>query len=264
MISNTVVVLLRDLLPLFILLAYLFALDEFHTFDKKWVIRTFIITLVSVSFFYFSFELIAESFDGRGYEFASSIMLIAFFLSFGCATIIKAPSMCSIRNGLIILGVVTLTTLKATEFLVYFGVFIQHSGNLIRVILGFLMGLLICISFHLLYRFFLKELVAHGKQKIVYLLWFTFLTGQIIQIPERLSQVNLIDMGQPLFNLSHFVQDNSEYGHVLNALFGYESSPSIVFILVYLFGLTSLFFAAFISSRLVATNAAKLMPEVGR
>jgi high-affinity iron transporter len=250
------------MLPLFILLAYLYALDEVHTYDKKWRVRAIVGSLISVSLFYFGFEIIAESFEGRGYEFTSSIMLVLFFLSFGSATIMNAPSMNSIRNGLILLGVVTLTTLKATEFLVYFGAFVRSSGNVINVILGLLMGLLICISFHLLYRFFLRELVAHSKQQIVYLLWFSFLTGQVIQIPERLSQINLIDMGQPLFNLSHFVPDNSEYGHVLNALFGYESSPSLVFITVYLLGLINLVFAAFISSRLVATKASELMPEV--
>ena len=262
MISNTVVVLLRDLLPLFILFAYLFALDMLNRFDKKWVIRTFFAVLGSVSVLYLNFETIAELFDGRGYEFVSSLIFLIFFLSFGSATIIKAPSMHAIRNGLMMLGIVALTTLKATEFLVYFGAFVHYGGSFFSMFLGFLIGLSICISFLLLYLFFVQELVSRHKQKTVYLLWFTFITGQITHIPERMSQINLIDAGQPLFNLSYIVQDNSEYGHVLNALFGYESSPSLVFIIVYLFSVMTLVFAAFISTRLATTKPSDMLPEV--
>lgn len=264
MISNTVVVLLRDLLPLFILFAYLFSLDVFCAFGKKWTGIITVSILSSLALFYVSFEMIAESFDGRGYELFSSMMFIAFFLCFVCVTFIQSSALNLLRNVLIAIGIVTLTTLKGTEFLVYFGVFIQQGDDLFSIFIGFLMGISICISFHLLYRFFLQELVRHNRQSIVYLMWFSFLTGQIIQIPERLSQVNLIEIGTPLLNLSQFVQDHSEYGHVLNALFGYESSPSAVFIVVYLCCMTSLILGWFLSSKQWAANPSRTLKEANK
>ncbi|MFC3094009.1 hypothetical protein DRW07_11050 [Alteromonas sediminis] len=251
MISNTVVVLLRDMLPLFILIAYLSSIGVMQSLDKKWLKLTLFAAVTSVVAFYFNFELIAESFEGRGYEIVSSLILCLFFICCASVSIFSGMLPSTYQKWLLAVGIVLLVTLKATEFMVYFGVFIQQSGDLISICLGFLMGISICISFHLLYRFFLTELIAHNKIKTVYMLWFAFITGQIVQIPERLSQVDIIDLGKPLFNLSEFVRDSSEYGHVLNALLGYESSPTTTFIGAYLCS----FFLLLVISGAAARNA---------
>lgn len=262
MISNTVVVLLRDLLPLFILFSYLSALQTFRTQWRNGLQLTAISACVSVSLFYFSFEYITESADGTGYEILSSVMLMIFWLSAATATIFH-PHLPQTRvNALVVIGSGLLITLKTTEFLIYFGVLVQNSANILAVVLGFLMGIAICISFYLLFRFFLTELLSKNKQKVAYLLWFTFLTGQVVQIPERLSQINLINLGSPVFQLGNIVQDSSEYGHVLHVLTGYESSPSFAYLCLYGSCMLVLTLAGALSSRIPAPPSSLLSSEV--
>lgn len=235
MISNTVIVFLRDLLPIFILYAYISAMPQKPTQKMSLVWLTAIVTGILTTLMLNSFiEVISERFDGAGIEVLYSAALAIMWLSLSTATLWPNKRHSTVISPLMLIGIVVLITLKGAEFLIYFGVFIQTSDNLPSIFVGCVIGIGICISFSLLLKFLLSETLQTGAYWLFSLLWFAFLAGQFSEIIGLLSQVDYLSLSPPLFNLSLYVNDASEYGHVLNALLGYESSPSLTFIEFYL------------------------------
>lgn len=235
MISNTVIVFLRDILPIFILYSYISAmsLKPLQNASFVWA-KLSMLGILTTLILYFFIEVISESFEGAGIEVFYSAALAVMWLSFSIATLLSNKHENAMLSFLLSIGIVVFITLKGAGFLIYFGVSGQTSGNLLAVFLGCVIGIGICISFSLLLKFLLAEIAQSRSNWLVSLLWFAFLAGQFSQVIGLLSQVDYISDGPPVLAMNAYINDASEYGHVLNALMGYESSPSLAFIGFYL------------------------------
>lgn len=235
MISNTVIVLLRDVLPIFILYSYISAIPLKPMQNASFVwIKLSMLGLLATLILYSFIEVISERFDGAGIEVFYSAALALVWLSLSIASLFPSKRYKALNSILVVVGIVVFITLKGAGFLIYFGVFGKTSDNLLSVFLGCVIGIGICISFSVLLKFLLSEALQSGAYWLFSLLWFAFLAGQFSEIIGLLSQVDYISVGPPLFTMNSYINDASEYGHVLNALLGYESSPSLAFIGFYL------------------------------
>lgn len=225
MIITTVIVFLRDLLPIFILFCYLSVFFE-HQKIKLSLLSFIALTAIASTFALFMMaEVITEWFEGAGLELTFVILLGLFYLSGVYLSVFKNKH---INQSKIVLFVCTSTfiALKGAGFLVFFSVTEQHADSLQNVLLGCIVGLGICISFSALFRFLLIEIKQSQYKWLVTIFWSAFLSGQTSEIVSLLSQVDIISVGAPLFDTSNWIKDSSEYGHILNALLGYESSPT--------------------------------------
>lgn len=238
MISNTVIIFLRDLLPIFILFAYLSTMSRHTSKNLKFWVLSIIIGMILMLVAYICIEPIGQSFDGAGLELFNVGLLILTYVSLVSASLLprKAGQQHTVKL-LFMLGIATMVSLKGSQFLLYYGVYGHHFDNLYPIILGCTIGLGICASFAALMRFVLSEIYHSSQPWIFQIFWFAFLSGHLSQSIGYLSQVDLLSLGAPLINIDYLIQDSSEYGHVLHALLGYESSPSATFIGTYLVGL---------------------------
>jgi high-affinity iron transporter len=246
MIITTVVLFLRDLLPVFILFCYLTVFFE----PKKWFKSVGIVALmlgvIGTLFFFVIAEVISEWFEGAGIELLRVLLIfITYLCLFFSDSLIttyqvlpKHTGSCKkIANfilGIFIVGITAFIILKGSAFLIFFDVYLQQKDSLVNILIGCFVGLGICISFSALFTFLLIELKQNKLRIIVSVLWCLFLAGQLSHVIAYLSQVDIVVIESPMFNLEHYVKDSSEYGHILKALFGYESSPSKTFIWVYI------------------------------
>nr|WP_136250903.1 hypothetical protein [Ningiella ruwaisensis] len=235
MISNTVVIFLRDLLPIFILFAYISNMPiNTNLFSHFWKKLISVGTVVATLLIYVTTEYISEIFEGRGIELSSAAALIFVWLSLVLITVFTQFLTSGLRALLLGISLVLFTAIQSAEFLIYFGVFAQYSDNLPSILIACILGLGICISFTVLLRFILSELLLSGRSVFFYGLWFAFLAGQVSQVIGLLSQVDIIDDAPALFSLQALISNASEYGHALHALIGYESSPNVRLIGLYL------------------------------
>ena len=259
MLINTVILFLRDLLPLFILFCYL-KLEHSYIFNNLNYLLITLISGVLFSFYFFSIAMFAsELFEGAGHEILTVILLVLGYLSFVISTLLSNSSKkaSSLLLILLFIGINSFMAVKGSAFLIFFDVYLQQSVKWSNLIIGFIIGLGICISFSALFLFILKEIKQMNHFKLIPVLWYLFLAGQVSQIMPHLSQVDLLPFGGSIIDFSYLVKDSSEYGHILNALFGYESSPSLYFLIIYLMA----FSIPFASSFLITSKTKKRVSE---
>ena len=251
MIINTVIVFLRDLLPIFILFSYLTVLFEHKVLNISFWIKSMILSILLTAILFTFAEFIANWFEGAGLEIINTLLLVITYSAFVLLNILPSnKNTSSMRfHILAFLGIASFIAFKGIEFLVFFSVHAHQEEKLYGIIIGCILGIGICISFSTLFRFLLRELRESRYPFIFLFIWYCFLAGQFSQITLFLSQVDLLSLGYPVINISNLVKDSSEYGHILNALIGYESSPTLGFIMTYLLALITPLLITFIISK---------------
>lgn len=260
MISNTVILFLRDFLPIFVLFCYLTILFGSKNLSSSYWFKSIFFGVMLTILFFVTAELISDLYEGAGLEIAHASLLV---IAFNCLLLshLLYPNPNNIGIGFTVfffVGVGSFIALKGTEFLIFFSVYEQQEEQLFNIAIGCVVGLAICISFSALYRFFLQELFESKYKWIFSLGWYLFLAGQFSQITSFLSQVDIISVDAPIFDLSPFVKDSSEYGHILNALVGYESSPTKGFFTTYIIALLFPFMVQFLIKLLCSASSKKV------
>jgi high-affinity iron transporter len=232
MLINTAILFLRECLPLFLMFAYLLAIMP-KLFTRTWRNIALVLTCLVVPFSFFTLaQGISESFAGQGAEFMVIALLLVHLFCFLLATTQLVND--RVRVILVFLGVISFFTLKGSSLIFYLDIYTQQTMNWQPLLVGALIGMGICISVLVLLRFMLTELIAHRQTHWVIGLWVLFLVGNTAEISHVLLQINALDWGaNTLIDISAFVDDSAEYGYLLNALVGFESSPSVLFVVLY-------------------------------
>jgi high-affinity iron transporter len=232
MIITTVILFLKDLLPIFVLFCYLSVFFEKQKITLAFMSLIALGGILSTFALFTMAEVISDLFEGAGLELTFVILLFLFYVS-GVYFSLRETSPIARNKVMLFICITTFIAIEGAGFLVFFSVTEQHTGSLQNVLLGCIVGLGICSSFSALFRFLLSELKQSRYEWVFTLLWSAFLAGQASKITSLLSQVDIISTGAPLFDASRWVEDSSEYGHILNALFGYESSPTLAMSITY-------------------------------
>ena len=191
-----------------------------------------------------------ELWEGIGIEVIQSIelLLIYFFLvfSYSSTAVKKHPSVTQLY--LILSAIVIFIVLNASVFIVFLDSYITNTDSIKNIIAGLAIGLGICLSFSSLFLFLLFWLNKKDYYLVTYSLWAFFITGQVSQVINLMQQVDIIKSSEALWDSSTIVEDKSEYGHLLNSLFGYEARPSFELIALYLGSLLVFYLYFFIST----------------
>ncbi len=256
MIINTVIVCLRDLLPIFIMYCYLSVFLRQVATPTKLLVKTMLFGLAGTFLLFVIAEPVSALFEGAGLELmhVSLLLMVYVLLVIGGLLISQNPRVKTKYLFLYCLGIGGFVAVKSTGFVIFFNVYVQQFDNWIPLAIGCLVGFGICVSFSLLFRFLLTELTSFRNKQFVLFCWYAFLAGQFSQVVSMLSQVDLLTVGQPIFNLEWLIQDSSEYGHILNALVGYESSPSKPYVVVYLLALITPFLLNLITDYFISKS----------
>jgi high-affinity iron transporter len=212
--------------------AYLLAIMP-KLFTHTWLNIALLLTCSVVPFSFFTLaQGISESFAGQGAEFMIITLLLVHLFCFLLATTQFVNE--RVRLILVLLGVSSFFTLKGSSLIFYLDIYTQQTVNWQPLLVGGLIGMGICISVLVLLRFVLTELIAHRQTHWVIGLWVLFIVGNTAEISHVLLQINALDWGaNTFFDISAFVDDSAEYGYLLNALVGFESSPSVLFVVLY-------------------------------
>ena len=248
MLINTVILFLKDLLPIFILFCLLKVTNANVVISKKVISIIVSLSIVGVIATFKLLPSMGEMWDGTGIEVIQTIevLLVYVFLVFSYSNVAVSKYSSVKQLYLISSAIVIFITLNASIFIVFLDSYISSSESIKHIIAGLAIGLGICLSFSFLMYFLLVWLNKKQHYLVTYTFWAFFLTGQVSQIINLLQQVDIIQSSAALWDSSTLVEDSSEYGHLLNTLFGYEARPSSEFIMVYLVSLLVIYSYFFI------------------
>lgn len=238
MLINTVILFLRDALPILVLIAYLLA--HLPT-SKSWLLISLVASAILSLIYNSQIHTIEQWFDGTGIEL---LIWLSQLLVYLLAVILAAEltfSRCSKRYIVYwIAGLMTCLTIvsKGSNFILYFEGYLHQSNVLQSMLLGTFLGLGICLSLAVL-----LYLTAHWlKQQFglwaTWLLILVYATGQLVNALPLLVQVDLIDASSTAWSSQSVLSDEFEFGHLFNVLFGYQATPSIFQVIVYVFALS--------------------------
>jgi len=237
MLINTVILFLRDALPIFVLLVYLYV----HLAATKFWLLTCLAAGALLSLTYINqIHILDQWFDGNGIELSLwlsqlFVYLLTLFLAYGlsCNTASNKNNMYWVAGLMVSLTLVS----KGSNFFLYFDGYLTQNNVLQSILVGTFLGLGICLSLGLL-----LYLAAHWvKQQLgpwaTWLLIHIYATGQLVNALPLLVQVDLIDASATAWSSQQFVSDEFEFGHLFNVLLGYQATPSIAQVIVYIFAL---------------------------
>ncbi|MGO4893019.1 hypothetical protein [Flavobacterium sp. W21_SRS_FM6] len=235
MLINTVILFLRDALPIFVLIGLLLGQVQL---SKRVFIGSLFAGLACSLIFIQQVDVLGEMFAGTGLEI--TLWCLHFFIYclvvlLGVSPLLFSSHDISRVNQIMACGLLVLIIVaKGTNFLLYFNGYLNQQNALQSMLIGTLLGLGICLSLAILLYFFTHWLNRKNGVFAPWLVLLVFATGQLVNAINLLVQVDVISDAAPIWNTQWLVDNESEYGHLLNVLIGYAATPTTLQIGLYL------------------------------
>jgi high-affinity iron transporter len=224
---NTVILFIRDTLPVFLLFSFLLAQQGSNV---RYLLGGTLVGFLLAVGLYFNLSVVSEWFEGGGLELIKTLVLVVMLAGLGEFIRRQYQGESDATLGLSALLMVGITFINVIHFMIYLLAYWSASEAGTSLILGNVIGLGISLSVGVL----LYVAVAAMRIWIIKLAVLTvFFAGQIAGIAMLLEQINLLPNQSRLWDTSAWVADDSEYGHFLNVLIGYEATPTGAYMLIY-------------------------------
>jgi high-affinity iron transporter len=236
MLINTVILFLRDALPLFIILALLISLFEEKIRLRAWLPFALILGATLALILLANINWVSELFDGTGHETLTALLISISYVMVISLVILATNNEISIYKLtvlLIISGALSVIT-NGTDFLIFITGFWLNTDNATSLSLGIILGSGICFSISVLIYFLMHSLKERFSEKIIKAILVLYSAGQLGKITILLAQADLLPASSIAWNSDVFISDSKELGHLLSSLIGYESSPTYLHVGIYL------------------------------
>lgn len=235
MLINTVILFLHDALPIFVLSGLLLGQV---VVAKRLLFASFLSGLVCSLIIIQQVDAIGEMFAGTGLElsfWALHLLLYGLVLLLGFELFVRPKGLLKQhRSGLVFLLLSVIIIAKGSNFLLYFNGYLSQQNALQAMLIGTLLGLGICLSIAILLYFFTAWLKRQIGPIAAWILVLVFAVGQLVDSFNLLVQVDLISEAQAIWDSQWLVDNESEYGHLFNVLFGYTATPTLLQISSYI------------------------------
>jgi len=238
MLINTVLLFLQSALPMFIIISLLLlrftsASKSLFTYKNIFIISSLAIAFVFLLNQYM--ERISQLFDGKGTELIFSLgLILIYFCSAFLFLLNNENRFINVKKTLALVIFLLVFSLNGSYFILYLTSYWTQSLPFESLFIGIILAVGICISFAILFYFLLQYSDAHIhiKTSCYFLLFFAL--GQLMQSIALLQQVDILPLNDSLWNSTNFIAENTELGQLLRVLLGYETTPSVMQLIIYL------------------------------
>lgn len=230
MLINTVILFLRDALPIFILMGMLLAQLPL---TARQLILSIGVGLLCTWWFTGQIDPLSQWFDGSGVELVFWLLHLSIYLLVSALGLAMLKPLNWRPDWLAISLIVVIFVAKGSNFWLYFSGYWHQQTALQSMTVGTLLGLGICLSLATLLYFFIQWLSRRWGALYAWLVLLIFASGQLTQALNLLVQVDWLPAASPVWNSQWLVDNESEYGHLLNVLLGYIATPTLMQLLVY-------------------------------
>ncbi|KKL02871.1 hypothetical protein EIK76_02085 [Rheinheimera mesophila] len=233
MLINTVLMVLRELLPLCLLLATLLV---WHRALWRHLLWCFVLpSLLLLSLISLNMVWISEQLDGVGLELLYSLLYISCYVLL-CISAFN-PGYAVWTSAL---SAACLFSISGSHLLLYIWLPGQADHTPADLLLGSALGAGIGASIAVLWYYLLAELKQWRSSSYQVLLSLVG-TRQVMMASALLIQSDWLPAGPQVWHSEHGLSEQSELGFFLQALLGYEATPVLSQLLLYLLCFTLLF-----------------------
>ena len=237
MLINTVLLLLQNALPIFIITTLLllrFPIKALNTESVKGLVIGLLISTIGAFILSNTLENLSQQVNGKGVElfFAFGLLLIYVFSAF-LFIFNETNDGSTVKRHIAFVILFVISCLNGAHFIVYLTSYWSQAQQIESMLLGMVLGGGICVSIAILFYFLLKfaDRNFYLNTSNYFLLFFAI--GQLMHAIVLLQQVDLLSSSQPVWDSSRFIAENSELGQLLTVMFGYETTPSTTQLITY-------------------------------
>ncbi len=251
MLINTVLLFLQDALAIFLLATLLLLIAHKLKLPHTWLYQSTIVSIICVFFLHQNIAVIAQSFDGIGLEFSFSVGFFIVYLSVVLLFLFnKQHGNLLIWYTFSFISLVLVISLNSANFLIYLGGYSLQTAGYEPLVIGMIIAAGICISVAILLYFSL--LYCDNKNYFINSRLFLLLfgAGQLIKASHLLEQVDIFPSGAPLWDSNYIIAESSEAGQFFMALLGYDATPSIMQVTLYISAIITPTIMLFISEKM--------------
>ncbi|WP_101758141.1 FTR1 family protein [Oceanicoccus sp. KOV_DT_Chl] len=248
MLISSVILVLREVLEAAILISVLLALSANSRFNFRWLWYATPFALCGSLLYATSLDTITDALDGAGQEVTNaSLQLIVFLL---ILIIVAANPVKNIASRhwikkLMSLAVACALIREGSEIYIYITGFSSAEALRTAVFTGSAIGASIGISLGIL-LFSILRIQTTIRCNQLCLLLLTFIgAGMVMQATILLEQADWIPASKALWDSSNLLDEQSVTGELLYAVFGYESTPSLIQVIIYCLSFISIISAWF-------------------
>lgn len=226
MLINTVVIFLRELMPVLLLVSLLLVWQRQQApLLLGWIMVPASVGLVLLSQQYGQISLWL---DGAGIELLYAIFYAAVPILLALAIMLRAW-----QTQFAGLAAAALFIINGSNLVLYLFVYPRDMHESPLLLLGAALGIGIGLSVAIILYYAMDEL-KRLRPWLYGVMLCLIAARQSSEASQILIQADWLAGGALLWDSQHLISEQSEYGHFLNALVGYEATPSSSQMVVYL------------------------------
>ncbi|MEH6590675.1 MAG: FTR1 family protein [Halioglobus sp.] len=251
MLLNSVILLLREVLEAAVLISVLMALSRNLSLGWRWLYMALPLAALLIWLVASMLGVITDALDGTGQEVVNATLQLLIFLmvlsmvGFSAGYPVISSSTGRILRVLMAGAVVCALIREGTEIYVYIAGFAVSEDFRTAVFTGSAIGAGIGVSLGVLLYAALRGLDGERGYIAGIILLCLIGAGMMIQATLLLEQVDWLPMGQPVWDSSQLIDEQSVAGELLYAVFGYESTPGSIQVVAYLLSIAAVVAAYF-------------------
>ena len=252
MLLTSVILVLREVLEAAMLISVLLALSINWKQGFTWLWWSLIAGAVGAVLFASFLDVITDAVDGAGQEVANaSLQLLMYCLSLLIVALIPTPGSNSRVISFLMASAVACAMIReGSEILVYITGFASAEEHRTAVYAGSAIGAGIGVSLGVL-LFAALRAMEYGRAQLTSVVLICLMgTGTLMQATMLLEQVDWLPAGKALWDSSGIISEQSIAGELMYAVFGYEATPSVTQVGLYVVCMASIIAAYLVGARL--------------
>ncbi len=247
MFLTAIVFMLRELIEAALLFGILLQLinrqPSLLSMQRHWIVMTLISGVVAAVIFAELMPYFSPLFDYAGFEIVNAcvLLIISGILLHTAWSYSVEQKLVKSRQYSIMLMITFVMMRQGSEIILYLQSMLFQPELFITNLFASLIALAVGLSSGLILHLLLSSLrVATGQAISVFLL--AIFTGNMLsQSVQQLTQAEFLPPIIELWDSNQILSENSLLGAVLNALIGYEATPTYYQLLAYLLGIILIF-----------------------
>ena len=260
MFLNSVVLILQETLEAALLISVLLVFMRLRCIRPFWIISAIAAGSAGAYFFALQMASISEWFDYMGQEVVNASIQLTVLLILAIFVAQNPGATHSTSKPQKDLGVIICTLLlvalsltrEGSEVFIYISGVIGHPSHAQPTLTGSAIGAGIGISAGVLIYYGLLGLPTKWIA-LSGLLLLSLVGGNMAsQATQLLTQADWLPYSKILWDSSDGLPENSILGHLLYALFGYEATPSLLQVFIYITGMLLISLCAHLGSRKIS------------
>ncbi len=252
MLLDIIWIILQESLEAGLLVAVLLTVANREKVSSVWLVIALSGGLLGSWFYSHNLATVSEWFDYVGQEVVNGVLQYSIYIVMVVMAVVlhllKKESGSSTANRYLlfvtlVLAAVLAFTREGTEMFIFYRGRGADVSSMLVVATSGLLGLLIGVCVGALTYFAVIMLPKSRVRRVQFILLMLIAGGMVLQATQQFLQADWLPSSAPVWNSSAIVSEGSILGELLYAMFGYESTPTWIELLLYGFSL-ALFLAA--------------------